>query len=522
MSFRLPTVALPRPRLGNAPTLGHPLPRAAQAGLLMVAALAIVQALPAITTLNANPAEITVTPDRGPAGRSIVVRGKGFPAGAKVQIAWNGVADGMPDVTANSAGVFTTNLVVPRVKPGRHHLSGATVDQDPTGAAADFFVLGVVDQPADADDPTLDPTLPPTFWPTAWPTTSPDVESTIEPSTEPTLGPPAEPTTDPTDGPDPTPTDEPTDPPAPTDDPNPDPTRAPTPAPTPTRTPSPTPGPTATRTPSPTPAPTPKPTPTPTPRPTPTPTPRPTPTPTPRPTPTPTPRPTATPTAPPATYVWQDEFSGTSLDTSKWRASNYGVTGGGRKCCGTNHANYANEVSVSGGYLHLGATKVGSLWHTGTVDTETKRLFQFGHWEARMRLPKGMGLWPAFWGYTGSGEEIDVLEACTGPVGSRGGNDVTMAHQGIHRTNGDSRVARDTDMGVDLSASFHTYGVEWRSGFIQFYLDGVKRGSQITPSLSDPMPLILNLGVGGTWCGEPDSSTPTSNELLVDWVRVKA
>ena len=52
------------------------------------------------------------------------------------------------------------------------------------------------------------------------------------------------------------------------------------------------------------------------------------------------------------------------------------MTGGGRRCCGTNHANYADEVSVSGGYLHLGATKVGSLWHTGTVDTETKKLFK--------------------------------------------------------------------------------------------------------------------------------------------------
>jgi glycosyl hydrolase family 16 len=515
MSFRLPTLALPRAGVADAPTVRRPLPPAAQAGLLMVAVLALAQALPAIAKPDGTNAEVTLSPDRGAVGRPVVVRGTGFPAGEQVQIAWNGVANGMPVVPANAAGVFTTTIVVPHVKPGRHAVSGASIDDDPTSATAAFTVLDpdATDGPIPTSGDTIvpppdDPTLAPTFWPTTWPTTAPDVESTLDPSTDPTLGPPADATTEPDPTTDPGPTDLPTDPPSATDPP--DPTPAPTPEPTPTRTPSPTA--------APTPAPTPTRTPSPTPRPTPTPTPRPTPTPTPKPTPTPTPKPTATPAT---TYIWRDEFDGSSLDTSKWRASNYGVTGGGRKCCGTNHANYADEVSVSGGYLRLGATKVGSLWHTGTVDTETKRQFGYGIWEARIRTPKGLGFWPAFWGYDNSGEEIDVLEMCSGPVGSRGGNDVTLAHQGIHRVNGDARVIRDTDLGVDTSTSFHTYGVEWRSGYIRFFIDGVKRGSDISPSLSQSMPLILNFGVGGTWCGEPDSSTPTSAVMLIDWVRVR-
>lgn len=496
-----PPAARKNPLAPVGPAARFALQPSARGVLLIVCAIAILQLLPAaaIRFDSTNGAAVSVSPQRGPAGKTIIVRGTGFPAREKVQIAWDGAPEGMPEASANGAGGFTVNIEVPSARPGRHVLSGATVDPDPVTAATTFTV---VDPDATAD-PTLDWTTEPT---------SPD--ATTWPISSPYLDPSSAPTDAPTDGP--TPTQDPaTDPPV-------DPTADPTPWATFEPTPDPTPSPT--RTPSPTPKPTPRPTPTP--DPTPTPTPRPTPTPTPRPTPTPTPRPTATPTPPPTPpppdYIWQDEFSGSSLDSSKWRASNYGVTGGGRKCCGTNHANYADEVSVSGGYLHLGATKVGSLWHTGTVDTETKKLFKYGYWEARMRLPKGMGLWPAFWGYTGSGQEIDVLENCSGPVGSRSGNDVTMAHQGIHRTNGDTRVARDTDMGVDLSAGFHTYAVEWRSGYIRFYLDGVKRGADIAPTLSDAMPLILNLGVGGTWCGEPTTSTPDSNEMLIDWVRVRA
>jgi hypothetical protein len=495
-------------------------------GLVLVSALALSQAMPAasIKPNLKNSAGITVSPQKGLAGRSVIIHGTGFPAGEQIQIEWNDAIDGMPQVPASSNGSFNATVVIPHVAPGRHKLSGSSEDGDPTVAAVDFTVL---DPSATLDptgtDPALDPSaLPPAdssadptqptptdsglFWPTPLPTDWPTSSPYIDPTTGPTP-PTGDPTVDPTSPADPTPA----------------PTSLPWPTPTPTHSPTPTPAPTPTRTPSPTPNPTPAPTPTRTPSPTPTPTPKPTPTPTPKPTPTPTPKPTATPTPPPATYLFDDEFNGTSLNTSNWRASNYGVTGGGRKCCGSAiHANYASEVSVSGGYLHLGATKVGSLWHTGAVDTETHHTFQYGYWEARMKLPKGMGLWPAFWGYNTSGQEIDALEACSGPVGSRGGNDATMAHQGIHRVNGDARIARDTDMGVDLSTGFHVYAVDWSSGSIQFYIDGVKRGSAISPSLSDPMPLILNLGVGGTWCGEPDSTTPTSNDLLVDWVRVRA
>ena len=490
----------------------------------MVCVLTVVQAVPALATPDtAVAAQLILRPESGSAGGSVILRGRGFPAREHVQVAWNGVQDGMPLAPVNGGGSFTLTLVVPDVAPGRHVVSAATLGSDPTSADTPFTVveLGATEKPSDSEpgpvlptEQVFPPTSWPTSWPTTWPTTWPDATPTADPTAAPTLGPTVEPT--PTDAatPDPTPTDEPSPTAAPTPTPN------PTPAPTPTRTPDPTPAPTPKPTPAPTPTRTPAPTPTPTPRPTPSPTPPPTPTPTPPPTPAPTPPPTPTPTSP-GTYVWQDEFNGTSVDTTKWRVSNYGVTGGGRRCCGTNHANYANEVSVSGGYLHLGATKVGSLWHTGTVDTETKRTFQYGIWEARIKLPRGYGFWPAFWGYNQSGEEIDVLEVCAGPVGSRGGNDVTMAHQGIHRYNDSPRVARDTDMGVDLSQGFHTYAVEWRSGYIRFFIDGVKRGTDITPSLSDPMPLILNFGVGGTWCGEPDGSTPTSAEMLVDWVRVR-
>jgi len=237
----------------------------------------------------------------------------------------------------------------------------------------------------------------------------------------------------------------------------------------------------------------------------------------------PTTPPTAPPTTPPTSYLFSDEFNSTSLDTTKWRTSNYGVTGGGRKCCGgPNSANYANEVSVSGGYLHLGAHLISGKWHMGTIDTETKFLATLGQkWEARIKLPRGYGFWPAFWGYTNDGgEEIDVLEVCEGAPGTRSGNDETMLHQSVHYDGTSPRIARDSRH-TDLSTAWHVFGVDWRSGMLNFYLDGVQMSTSVTSNVpTKSMPIILNFGVGGTWCGEPDSSTPTSAEMLVDWVHV--
>jgi beta-glucanase (GH16 family) len=254
-------------------------------------------------------------------------------------------------------------------------------------------------------------------------------------------------------------------------------------------------------------------------------TPKPTASPTATPTTAPTPTPTVapTPTPPPSgSYLFSDEFNGTSVDTSKWRISNYGVTGGGRRCCGdaSIEANYATQVTESGGYLHLRADLVSGKWHTGTLDTETHWLSHYGKWEARIQVPLGYGMWPAFWGYNSNGQEIDALESCDGPAGSHGGNDVTLVHQSVHFDNTSPRIADDSRHG-DLSLGFHVYGVDWRAGKIQFYFDGAPMGAAITSNVpSSSMPLILNLGVGGTWCGNPLSTTPIHNDMLVDWVHV--
>jgi beta-glucanase (GH16 family) len=224
-----------------------------------------------------------------------------------------------------------------------------------------------------------------------------------------------------------------------------------------------------------------------------------------------------TPVVVPPVYTFFDDFTGTSLDMTKWRVSNYGVDGSGRKCCGDAGANYADAVSVSGGYLRLAANLINGVWHRGCIDTETKFLAGFGIWEARIKCPAFKGSWPAFWGYNSTtGEELDALE---------GGNAGALAMQGVHRFNNSPRdPAIDTPM--SLSDGFHVYGVENRSTGIQFSIDGVKRGALAPPlAKASTMPLILNLGVGNaSWAaiGSPDATTPTANEMLVDWVRVQA
>lgn len=219
----------------------------------------------------------------------------------------------------------------------------------------------------------------------------------------------------------------------------------------------------------------------------------------------------------PPPYTFSDDFTGTTLDPTKWRVSNYGVTGSGRQCCGDAHANFADAVTVGGGYLHLGAKLINGVWHTGCIDTETIRAFGYGKYEARIKVPKGPGLWPAFWLYdkpsTPAGQEIDILEA---------GGTADKAMQGIHRFDNDPRTARDKAM--TLSDDFHIFAADWRASSIQFSIDGVNNGTPIPVALTgQKMALILNLGMGNAaWSaiGSPDATTPNPSEMLVDWVRV--
>lgn len=263
------------------------------------------------------------------------------------------------------------------------------------------------------------------------------------------------------------------------------------------------------------------PTPSPTPLP---PTPAPTPVPTVVPTPPP-PSPTANPTPAPVaqtTFTFRDEFDGTGWSTGRWQ------TPAGEPFADETVAWRGEQATVSGGLLRLRATRVGTnQWVSGCLDTVGRFQQRYGWFEARIKVPTGHGLWPAFWAISRNGDgsfgpsEIDMMEILANPEGTVNngnvGDDISRLHQVVHHPAGMKWHGWD---GVDLSAGFHVYGVEWRPDYIDFYLDGVRTHRYTGPMPVGEMVVVLNLAVGG-WPGPSTSATPDNAEMLVDWVRVR-
>jgi beta-glucanase (GH16 family) len=231
--------------------------------------------------------------------------------------------------------------------------------------------------------------------------------------------------------------------------------------------------------------------------------------------------------------VFQDEFAGNTLDTRKW-GHNYpwGPI--------HNHLAYMDpsHVRVADGKLviravnerHPKATDTAKFenrtlkvdYQAGAVHTSGKFAFTFGYAEARLKVPKGRGFWPAFWLLPQRGgwpPEIDIMEILT----SNPRRSHVALHYGKdwrdHRSHG-----RWVEKLPDLSADFHDYGVHWTREFIDFYFDG-KRVHRVTDRAAiahtdTPMYLLINLAIGA-WEQTPDHTTVWDrNYYEVDWVRV--
>lgn len=137
----------------------------------------------------------------------------------------------------------------------------------------------------------------------------------------------------------------------------------------------------------------------------------------------------------------------------------------------------------------------------------------------RAKFPSGTGMWPAFWALPTDGTwppEIDVVEG----QGQTPSIDYLSIHWRDERTE-DIEDETKYDTSTDLSAKFHTYGVDWESNSITWYFDRqpVKTFSKTAMIPHKPMYVIVNLAVGG-WISFPDRNTHFPAEMLVDYVRV--
>ena len=224
--------------------------------------------------------------------------------------------------------------------------------------------------------------------------------------------------------------------------------------------------------------------------------------------------------------IWSDEFDGNSLNTNNW------VYDVGYGMWGNNELEYyrsgTNNIVVSGGELAITAKKEsygGASYTSGRITTYRKQSFQYGIMEARMKMPKGQGLWPAFWMLSNSaswpnGGELDIMEHI---------NSENVVYGTSHDwNNGNVKSESGTKYNVDVT-QYHTYTIEWTEEYIIWYVDGIKYhevdislDSTFYPNIEvfhEPYYFLLNVAVGGSWPGDPvDSSFPAT--MYVDYVRV--
>lgn len=213
---------------------------------------------------------------------------------------------------------------------------------------------------------------------------------------------------------------------------------------------------------------------------------------------------------------FQDEFNGTTLDTSKWESQwPWGRTNG------THYLTWYPDdaVQVGSGNLRFKGEKrsmMGYNYTTGIVTTWNKRTWTYGYFEMRAKLPKGKGMWPAFWLIPTDSwpPEIDVFEVL--------GHEPATIYMTNHWTDATGKPTGYSYVhkGVDTSDGYHVYAVEWTSTYIAWLLDGkeVYRTTSNVPQTR--MYVLAQLGIGGDWPGNPDATTVFPAQMDVDYIRV--
>lgn len=233
--------------------------------------------------------------------------------------------------------------------------------------------------------------------------------------------------------------------------------------------------------------------------------------------------------------VWQDEFdgpAGTAPDPSVW-SHELGAGGWGNDELQTYTDSRDNAALDGRGNLVITARREpGGGYSSARLLTAGKVAVEHGRVEARIQVPAGQGIWPAFWmlgsdlpdvPWPGCGE-IDVMEVI--------GHEPHVVHGTVHGpgyAGAAGLTASHAHPGGSLADAFHDYAVDWRPDRVTWSVDGtayhrVTRdgvGAERWP-FDKPFFFLLNVAVGGGWPGDPDDSTVFPQEMRVDHVRVLA
>jgi beta-glucanase (GH16 family) len=238
--------------------------------------------------------------------------------------------------------------------------------------------------------------------------------------------------------------------------------------------------------------------------------------------------------------TWSDEFNGTNgspPDPAKWVI----VTGG--KGFGNNeletYTNRPANVQQQNGNLVITAQKedltgpdgIHRHYTSARLNTQGHFAQTYGRFEARIQLPTGKGIWPAFWLLGDNHEtnhwpncgEIDILET----IGAPDTMYSTLHGPGYSGSKGIS-AKFPLPAGESVHDAFHLYAVEWAPNDIKFFFDdhlvAHRTPADLPPNTAwvydHPFYILLNLAVGGNWPGNPDDTTTFPQQMLIDYVRV--
>ncbi|AFR27665.1 glycoside hydrolase family 16 protein [Arthrobacter sp. Rue61a] len=244
----------------------------------------------------------------------------------------------------------------------------------------------------------------------------------------------------------------------------------------------------------------------------------------------------------PGKLVWSDEFNGPAgmaPDPGKW-THDTGGSGWGNGELQYYTSSTSNAAADGQGNMAITARKenpAGYQCHYGPCQYTSARLISAGkfsrtqgRFEARLKVPKGQGMWPAFWmlgdnvftdGWPASGE-LDVMENVGKEPGTVWGSIHGPGYSGANASNASYTLPG----GKALGDAFHTFTVDWGPDSITWYIDGISYSQKTKATTSGPWVfdhdffLLLNLAVGGYWPGAPNSGTQFPQSLLVDYVRV--
>jgi len=234
--------------------------------------------------------------------------------------------------------------------------------------------------------------------------------------------------------------------------------------------------------------------------------------------------------------VWRDEFdgpAGSPPDATKWTPKN-------AKSTSNQELEYytprAENVSLDGnGFLNIVARKesyMGAQYTSARLESENKFEQKYGRFESRIKIPRGQGIWPAFWIMGNNGEvgwpqrgELDIME--------NRGREPTISLGAMHGPgySGSKDFRAEHVIAEGVWMNFHVFALEWEENVARWYVDDelfetrtpadlAQRDPNLKWVYDHPFFILLNVAIGGLFPGAPDNTTPFPQTMQVDYVRV--